>query len=157
MKKSIAITLLSFFLTSAAFSQSFTRVDFQRQDGQDLVVTSFVSVEGDDLSLSLEVKDDASRDILWHQSKKWPITYQEEGHIFGENSHDGGTALTFIYTPELIDQFATEFESDTQLQDSYDEASSYNNTACEKGFRNYEAIVLETNRTMTTVLQAICY
>jgi|GEM_PF-3824048 hypothetical protein len=157
MKNLIVLTLISFFLTTAAFSQSFSRVDSQQQNGKNFIVTSSVSVEDNKLSLDLQFVDEASQDILWNQNKKWPITYQETGYVFGENSRAGATALTLIYTPAKIDQFATEFENDTLLQNSYDEASQYNNTACKKGFRNYEAIVLETNRTVSTIIQAICY
>lgn len=156
MKKTLIIFTL-FTFGQNVWSQSFTRSDFEQKEGKKLVRTTQVDIQDEMLSLTQNLLDEESGDIIWDHSKQWPLTYKKTGHIMGEHDKKQSTTISLIFTEEMLQQFSSEFDVDEFLRKAYKKAEKANKTKCSDGFTNYQALALETSKDFSEVFQAICF
>lgn len=158
MKKAwLTFTLFLLVFSQNIWGESFTRTDFEQKKDKKLVRTTLVDVQDETISLTQNLLDDESGNLIWDETKQWPVSYKKSGHIMGERDSKKSTTLSLIFTKERLEQFASELEVDEYLKKAFQKAKEENKTKCADGLTNYEALALETSRDFSKVFQAICF
>lgn len=114
-------------------------------------------MQDETISLTQNLLDDESGNLIWDETKQWPITYKKSGHIMGERDSKKSTTMSLIFTQERLEQFASELEVDKYLKKAFQKAKEEEKTKCADGLTNYQALALETSRDFSKVFQAICF